>query len=132
MKKLDKTKANIALQVPKYSKKDIGDTLNNAVIKSGNPASYPKPLVALAARRLQTMSKDMMAPYVDFIDNGIIQPEEAVFALACAAFYIHVKYVLKGGKYPASSQAEQLLQGSSELPPLILDCPHCKQEIVLK
>lgn len=118
---------------PRYSKKVIADTLNNAVIMTGNPHSHNKPLNEENGRRLQAVTIDMLQPYMDYINEGIITPEEAVFALTAASLFVHMTKIMETDKLPIGVELKKFvnMQKKAKLPPMEIKCPHCKEQVII-
>lgn len=117
----------------RYSKKAIADALNNAVIMTGNPHSHNAPLTEENGRRLQAVTIDMLAPYMDYLGEGIVTPEEIVFALTAAALFVQMNKVLGDDKLPAGVEVKKFinLQKKAKIPPMETKCPNCKEVIII-
>ncbi len=128
------TKKNQKTQIAaKYSKKAIADVLNNAVIMSGNPHSHNDPLSEENGRRLQAVTIDMLSPYMDYLEEGIVTAEEIVFALTAGALFVQMSKVLGDDKLPAGVEVKKFinLQKKAKIPPMETKCPHCKEKITI-
>lgn len=131
MKKQD---AKLKKQVtPRYSKKDIANTLNNAVIMTGNPHSHNKALNEENGRRLQAVTIDMLQPYMDYIQEGIVSAEEVVFALSAAALFVHMTKIMETDKLPIGVELKKFInmQKKAKIPPMEIKCPHCKEQVTV-
>jgi len=128
MKKKQKTQI-----VARYSKKAIAEALNNAVIMTGNPHSHNKPLSEENGRRLQAVTIDMLQPYMDYLEEGIVRAEEIVFALTAGALFVQMTKILEDDRLPVGVEVKKFvnLQKKAKLPPMETKCPHCKEQIVI-
>ena len=90
-----------------FSQNEVTAALNNAVIVSLQPNWIPQMMTEEAGafmrvKHMREFVQDMLAPLLEFIDEGLIKAEEMVAILTTAAVYVHGKYVL-GGKGKARS-----------------------------
>lgn len=118
---------------PRYSKKAIAECLNNAVIMAGNPHSHNNSLSEENGRRLQAVTIDMLQPYVDYMNEDIVTPEEVVFALTAAALFIHMTKICETEKLPVGVEVKKFInmQKKAKIPPMEIKCPNCKEQVII-
>lgn len=112
-----------------FTKKAIGDLLNNAVVMTQNPASAKRPLTEGSIRRLQAYTRALIQPALDQLEDGELTAEEMVYAFSCAALWFHAFRILKTDKLPMVPSTKDFFDKRVEdgLPQMEVKCPKCKE-----
>lgn len=114
-----------------YSKKAIGDVLNNAVVMTQNPATSRKPLTEGRTRNLRDYTRALIQPALDQLEEGDITSEELVWVFSCAALWTHAYRIMKSDKLPMIPTTKGFFEKrfkEGELPPIEVKCPKCKNK----
>lgn len=114
-----------------YSKKDIGNTLNNAVLMSQNPSSSKKPMTDLRMINMRNYARALIQPALDHLEEGQITAEELVWVFSAAALWTHTFRILKTDKLPMIPSTKEFFEKrikEAELPNIEVKCPKCKNK----
>jgi hypothetical protein len=93
-----------------FGAREIGDAINNVVIKSLRPASMGT-IPEARLRKLRAYSQGLLAPLLKHIDEDILRPEEVVMVLATAALFTQLKYVMRTDRLPMGPLVNELYEG---------------------
>ncbi len=113
-----------------YSKRAIGEALNNLVVMTQNPATLTKPLTDGRIRNLRDYTRALIQPALDQVEDGDIKPEEVIFALSSAALWFHAFRIMKTDKLPMIPSTKDFFDKRVDdgMPELEVKCPHCKKK----
>ena len=96
-----------------FSQREIGSTLNNAVIRALKPTRIPE-ISDARLRDLRAYSQAVVEPTLAHVTEGFLEYEELVGILVSAALFVQLKYVMQTDKMPAASRAKTLMEKKNE------------------
>lgn len=113
-----------------YTKRAIGEVLNNAVVMTQNPATAKKPLLKDRHNRLITYTRALIQPAIDQLEDEDFTPEELVYAFTVAALWIHTFRILKSDKLPMVPTTKEFFEKAvdSGIAQMEVKCPNCKKK----
>ena len=116
-----------------FTKKAIGDILNNAVAYTQNPATLKKPLTEGRLRKLRDYTRALIQPALDHLEEGGLIAEELVYVFTCAALLFHAYRILKTDKLPMIPATKDFFDKrvKDELPDIEVKCPDCKKKFYI-
>lgn len=116
-----------------YTKKAIGDVLNNAVVMSQQP-NYSKPLTNNRIIHLRNYARSLIQPSLDHLEEELLTAEELVWVFSCAALWVHAYRILKTDKLPMVPSTKEFFDKRSKtgLEGYSVKCPHCKEKFELE
>lgn len=112
-----------------FSKKVIGEQLNNLVVITRQPNSLKAEIQENRLKGLRNYMQAIVGPLVSHIEEGLIKPEEMVFILTSASLWFHLVHVLKTDKLPLGPSVKKMFETkiNKELPEIDVKCPFCKK-----
>lgn len=114
-----------------YSKKVIGEVLNNAVVMSQNPSSAKKPMTEGRILNLRNYARALIQPAIDHIEEEQLTEEELVWIFCCCALWVQAFRILKTDKLPMIPSSKDFFDKrikEGELPEIEVKCPKCKNK----
>lgn len=112
-----------------FSRKQIGEAINNALVLCRTPTSYKGEIGEKRLVHLQNYMIELINPAFDHIDEGLLKPEELVFILTAGALFIQCSQINQDEKIPLGPEISRLFMKKlkkTSLPPIDVKCPECK------
>lgn len=114
-----------------FSKKAIGEVLNNAVVFTQNPSTAKKQLTELRMINLRNYARALIQPAIEHLEEEQLTPEELTWVFSCAALWVHYFRILKTDKLPMICSTKDFFEKrikENSLPEIQVKCPECKHK----